>query len=1016
MQKRLLLINCFVVISVFTNAQILINNTITAQQMVQSLVGNGIQISNVTLTAPAGSYGYFNRNGSTIRLDSGIVLTTGKSKTTGGIRGLDGTANNNASNTNNAPGDNDLNSLVTNNTNDACVLEFDFVPTGDSINFRYIFSSEEYPDYNCSEFNDVFAFFISGPGITGQRNLALVPGTNIPVTINSVNNGIVGSEGMGTIADCTSMGPGSPFTHLFVDNSTSTTVTHNGFTVILTAGTAVQPCATYHIKLAIADVSDGALDSGVFLEAGSFSSSVTQLESLFEVDASGINYLAEGCNTGSFKVKLPQVRPVNTIINLQYVGTAVRGVDYNAAPLSVTIPAGQLEAIVNLTPTVDNIAEGNEPAKIYLLSSCSNGTPFDSLTFEIRDYDELTVNPKNIGFCPTGGNNAVQLQVSGSFTTYSWTPPATLSNPSIANPIATPTGNITYIVTTQLGNCNARDSVIVRTKRITSLTKKNIFCNGSNDGFIHMQGNPLLAYPLQFSINNGPLQADSNFNNLGVGTYTVSIHDNTGCRLDSVVTLTQAFPTLGGSTTTSFANCNGQGGGITVTATGGLALYEYSLDGVSYQQSNIFTNTVAGNYTVYIRDANNCIVTVPTVVNGDPPITTTLVATAASCSGNADGSITVTASGGSGTYQYLLLGGSPQNANVLTATSGTQSVVVRDNTGCFDTTTVVVPLNNTATVNARMDTTICQGQSVTLTTVSNGTAFNWQPNATLNNATALSPVATPPSTTQYFVTATLGICNRTDSVTVIVLPAPTPNAGPDTAVCFGAGATLRASGGVQYSWAPPEFLSATNIANPVAAPTATKDYWVMVRDANGCQSLRPDTVKITIFPAIDAFAGRDTVVAINQPVQLQATGSTNYVWMPPTGLNNPNIANPIATLQNDIMYLVTVSDAIGCKDTASIRIKVYLGPEIYVPNAFSPNGDGRNDVLRAIVIGFKSFDYFTVFNRWGQRIFTTSDYRRGWDGTFNGFLQNQGNYVWMARGTDYKGNVVERRGSSILIR
>ncbi len=1015
MQKRLLLINCFVFVSIFANAQILINNTVTAQQMVQSLVGNGIQISNVTLTAPAGSYGYFNRNGSTIRLDSGIVLTTGLVKSNGFFdTGLDGDALDEADNDNNAAGDNDLETLITGQTSDACILEFDFVPTGDSINFRYIFSSEEYPDYNCTEFNDVFAFFISGPGIIGQRNLALIPGTNIPVSINSVNNGIPGIGA--NIADCNAMGPGSPFTALFVNNNTSTTVTHNGFTIILTAGTAVQPCGTYHIKLAIADVSDASLDSGVFLEAGSFNSSVTQLEPQFSVDINGTNFLAEGCNTGSFKVALPQVRPVNTTINLQYAGTAVRGVDYNAAPLSVTIPAGQLDVTTIITPTVDNIAEGNEPAKIYLVNSCGNGQPYDSVEFEIRDYDTLTVTPKNIGFCPTGGNNAVQLQVLGSFATYSWTPPATLSNTSIANPIATPTGNITYMVTTQLGNCNARDSVIVRSKRITSLTKKNIFCASSNDGFIQLQGNPLLAYPLQFSINNGPLQVDSNFNNLGVGIYTVSIHDNTGCRLDSVVTLTQAFPTLGGSTTTSFANCNGQGGGITATATGGLAPYQYSLDGLTYQLSNAFANTVAGNYTVYIKDANNCIFTVPTVVNGDPPITMTLAATAASCSGNADGSITVTASGGSGTYQYLLLGGSPQNANVLSATTGPQSAVVRDNTGCVDTATVVVPLNNTVTVSIRPDTTICEGQSVTLTTASNASNYDWRPGATLNDTTLQNPVASPSLTTQYTVTAILGICQRRDSITVTVRPAPIPNAGPDTAICFGATTILRGSGGVQYTWAPPEFLSATNIANPIAAPIATKDYWVTVMDANGCRSLRSDTVRVTIFPAIDAFAGRDTIVAINQPLQLQATGSTNYLWTPTTGLSNPNIANPIAVLQDDITYLVTVSDAIGCKDTASIRIKVYLGPEIYVPNAFSPNGDGRNDVLRAIVIGFKSFDYFTVFNRWGQRIFTTSDYRRGWDGTYNGLLQNQGNYIWMARGTDYKGNVVERRGSSILIR
>lgn len=1018
MQRRLPLFGCFVLLSVLANAQILVNSAITAQQMAQALVGNGIQISNVTLTAPVGSYGYFRRNGSSIRLDSGIVLTTGQVLGTGPFSpGLAGAATGpDADRDNFSPGDNDLESLITGQTNDACILEFDFVPTGDSINFRYIFSSEEYPDYNCTEFNDVFAFFISGPGIIGQRNLALIPGTNIPVSINSVNNGVPGLGG--DIADCNAMGPGSPFTALFIDNSASTTVTHNGFTIIFTARAAVQPCATYHIKLAIADVSDGALDSGVFLEAGSFNSTVPKLRPLFATDINGTSYMAEGCNTGGFKVVLPGAKPVNTTLNLQYVGTAGRGVDYNAAPLTVTIPAGQVEATVNLTPIVDNLPEGNEPAKIYLLSSCSSSSPFDSLTFEVRDYDTLNLQPRYVGYCPTGSINSVQLQVNGFYNSYSWTPAATLSNPNIANPVASPTGATTYIVTTQLGSCNGRDSVLVQPKRFGPITKKNNFCVGNNDGFIHLNGSPFLKYPLLFSINNGPFVPDSNFNNLGVGTYTVSLLDATNCRLDSVMSITQAFPALNATTSTTFANCNGVNGSIIVSATGGANAYQYSLDGTTYQNSNSFTGVTAGPYTVYVRDTNNCVLAVPVTVNGDPPVNMSAVAAAASCSGNADGSITITATGGSGNYNYGFVNSilPSQTSNVLAATTGNQLVYTIDNTGCLDTLTIFVPLNNTVTVDTRVDTTVCQGQPVTLTTVSNGTSFNWQPGATLNNATALSPVATPPSTTQYFVTASLGICNRTDSVTVSILPAPIPNAGPDTAICFGARANLHASGGIAYLWSPAQTLSANNISNPVASPLGTTTYTVMVRDALGCNSLRADSVTVTVFPAIDAFAGRDTVVAINQPLQLQATGSTNYLWTPPTGLSNPNIANPIAVLQNDISYLVTVSDAIGCKDTASIRIKVYLGPEIYVPNAFTPNGDGKNDVLRAIVIGFKSFDYFTVFNRWGQRIFTTSDYRRGWDGTFNGLLQNQGNYVWMARGTDYKGNVVERKGSSILIR
>src|SRR4030095_438410 len=135
---------------------------------------------------------------------------------TSGSPGLNGSAGLFASTGFNFPGDANLNALVTPNlTEDAVILEFDFVPIGDTIRFNYVFSSEEYPSFSCTQYNDVFAFFISGPGITGLKNIALVPGTNIPVAINSINSGTA-SDNDGY---CSGMGPGSPFPQYFTNNS-----------------------------------------------------------------------------------------------------------------------------------------------------------------------------------------------------------------------------------------------------------------------------------------------------------------------------------------------------------------------------------------------------------------------------------------------------------------------------------------------------------------------------------------------------------------------------------------------------------------------------------------------------------------------------------------------------------------------------------------------------------------------------------------------------------------------------
>jgi gliding motility-associated-like protein len=999
-------------ISHWVNAQIIIDNTANAQQLAQMLAGNGVRISNAVLTNRDGASGRFFRNGSSILLDSGIVLTTGQVLSTNDIIGIDGFASSLANNINVTRGDADLDNIVNTPTFDACILEFDIIPNGDSINFRYIFCSEEYPDYNCTEFNDAFAFLISGPGITGKKNIALIPGTQIPVAINSVNNGIPGIIGGGAIDNCSSMGPGSPFVNFYVDNSASRTITANGFTVIFTAKAAVQACQTYHIKLTIADVFDRVFDSGVFLEAGSFNSSSPALVSLFPQDNNGVNYLAEGCNTGGYKVRLPAIRQTNTVVALQYNGIAAYGTDYNAAPLTVTIPAGQLEATVTMNPLVDNIAEGNEPATVYILSECGNQLIFDSINFEIRDYDKLDILPINPTFCAGG---SVQLQAMGTFTSYNWTPPATLSNPSVANPVASPAGNITYYAATQLGNCYAKDSVLVRLKRIDSPERMHIICQNGNNGFIHLTGNSTLAYPLQFSINGAPFQSDSNFNNLSAGSYIVSVKDATGCRIDSSITLVQAYPNLTAAITTDKANCNGNNGTITALPAGGFPPYQFSLDGVNYRSNNVLTVN-AGSYTLYIQDANGCITTRPVVVGADPPVTVATTISPASCSGNADGSVIVTASGGTGVYQYALNNNPFQSIGTLAGTPGPQTVRVQDNNGCLASANIIIPLNNTVMVNSRTDTAICEGTTVTLSTTSNAALFNWTPPATLNNPSVANPVASPAVTTKYFVTVTSGICSQTDSVTITVLPAPVAQAGPDTAVCSGTAALLRASGGVGYLWMPPNYLSNSNIANPRASPPASLQYRVRVKDILGCNSLKEDTMLVTIVPLIGAYAGRDTIVAINQPLQLQASGSINYLWQPATGLSSPFIPNPVAVLTDDIVYTVTVSDAVGCRGTAKIKVKVYKGPAIYVPNAFTPNGDGLNDALKAIVIGFKSFDHFTVFNRWGQQVFSTGNAANSWDGSFKGLLQNSGTFVWVARGTDYTGKIVELRGTTILIR
>jgi gliding motility-associated-like protein len=185
------------------------------------------------------------------------------------------------------------------------------------------------------------------------------------------------------------------------------------------------------------------------------------------------------------------------------------------------------------------------------------------------------------------------------------------------------------------------------------------------------------------------------------------------------------------------------------------------------------------------------------------------------------------------------------------------------------------------------------------------------------------------------------------------------------------------------------------------------------RGENGCLS---DLVKHSAaFYQTRAFAGRDTVAAENQPVQLNGTGGTYYVWSPAGGLSDPARPDPVATNNRQATYVLTAYSPAGCETTDSITIKIYKGPELYMPTAFSPNGDGRNERYRFIAVGMRSLQYFHIFNRLGQQVYSSTR-TEGWDGTINGIKQPAGNYTWTISGTDYNGKQYLKKGSFILIR
>ena len=351
----------------------------------------------------------------------------------------------------------------------------------------------------------------------------------------------------------------------------------------------------------------------------------------------------------------------------------------------------------------------------------------------------------------------------------------------------------------------------------------------------------------------------------------------------------------------------------------------------------------------------------------------------------------------------------------------TYRVQLTDAFGCVGTDTIRVRVVDKVTQFAGPDTTICLTDPVTLQLTSDALRYVWTENPagnTLSNPFIKNPVARPLVTTTYHVVGSIGKCIAENDIKVTPIPYPAANAGPDNTICFGQSAQLNASGGSIYSWSPAAFLTATNIPNPrVVNPPANIRYIVTVRDVLGCPKPARDTVFLFVDKIKASTGSTDTSVVLGQPLQLGASGSINYSWTPTTWLDNPLIANPISLPQADITYTVRVSNNVGCFDDASIRVRVFkIKPDLLVPNAFTPNADGTNDIFKPIPIGMKSVDVFRVYNRWGQMLYSGSGNDAGWDGTFAGKKQETATYVWYAEGVDYLNNKLKRKGSVVLIR
>jgi len=576
MMKKIVL-TILMILPLATFGQLVTSTAQSPAGLVQNvLLGSGVTVSNITYNGQAQAIGEFDGTNTNIGLDQGVIITTGTvlNQPGAGPHGPN-TVQDGGLNTG-GPGYSLLSNQIGGvQTNDAAVLEFDFVPYSDSVKFNYVFGSEEYEEYVGSQFNDVFAFFIIGPGYPSPTNIALLP-NNQPVAINNIHNAVTNSFG--------TFGPANA--QYYVNNNNGATIQYDGFTDVLTAKAEVQCGQTYHLIICIADAVDNIYDSGIFLEANSLSSD-TPIEANYTLSQElfgSPDIMGEGCVSATVTLDRDPAQSASAMtIPVNVSGSALEGVDYSNIPNTINFAPGQSSVSFTIDAFADLLTEGQESIIIELpiTDPCGNINP---IVIELAIQDIEPVEVEIIGDpleCP---GDEVQLTAvpSGGAAPYTYIWNTTETTESI---LVSPASTTTYSVTIEdacLGDqASATYEVVVpvlpplelnETPDITEICPYITATLEANP--VGGSGNYTYVWSTASDPNlgNGPtLEATPS----STTTYNITVSDNCGNSVTEQIIYTITSPPLVLDISPGLEICPGDSTFIEVFPTGGYGQYFY---------------------------------------------------------------------------------------------------------------------------------------------------------------------------------------------------------------------------------------------------------------------------------------------------------------------------------------------------------------------------------------------------------------------------------------------------------
>jgi len=634
----------------------------------------------------------------------------------------------------------------------------------------------------------------------------------------------------------------------------------------------------------------------------------------------------------------------------------------------IFIPFAQLctgtTYFVRVREFVEASASGNGTWSTAFQFTTPGLPPATTVTAFANVYTVCPGSPVQLDCLVSGG-------CPGSTFTYQWSPTTGLSNPNIANPIATPTTlPITYTLTVG-GGCvtitSSDDTVRISSgpppnagvptatpPQVCSGQSSLVVLGGNNSNQIQWQVSTNatnwfnVAGGTNDSLNTGPMGSSLYYQAIVTG----SGWPGSGCGTAiSPPVLVNVIPSpladAGANSTTCSGVCD------TLTATGGVS-YVWQPGNINTQQAIVCPGTTT-TYTVTVTDANGCTAT-DNVTVSISVANVTASPDVSICSGN---NTVLVGSGSSGmTYSWspsaTLTGANSANPTASPTVTTTYIVTGTNSFGCTDVDSVTVTVTPAPALIMSNDTALCSGGSATLT-ASGSSTYTWQP----GNLSGSSVTVNPTTTTTYTVTGNNNNCISIDSVTVTISPNPQVFAGPDLSVCQGTQITLNVGAiGTSYSWAPAStIIGNANQQSVVAAPTTNTSYTVTVVGPGGCTST--DTIAVTVNnnPNVTANVA-NSAVCQGASTNLTAGGATSYQWIPTVGVQNPNQASTSVTPTSSTVYTVVGTDANGCADTATVSITVNPLPNVYIPTTPSQCGDTTGTItFGGAVSGTGPFTY-----------------------------------------------------------